>query len=171
MTHEDELRSLESMLAGYKETIKEVNRLGGDGMASVRAEWLLRITELELQREHLSSVVRRARRAALVSSSSLRVGGPGAGGGGGASPEHADSLRVRRGDRATRRDVGGFGGAQKPRFRGGTPAAPRSRPFLCVGSAADWARGRVRGVRRRDLFGFVHFLGWFFSGGGELWGF
>ena len=65
MTHEDELRSLESTLAAYKETIKEVNRLGGDGMASVRTEWLLRITELELQREHLSSVVRRARRAAL----------------------------------------------------------------------------------------------------------
>jgi hypothetical protein len=34
-------------------------------MASVRTEWLLRITELELQREHLSHVVRRARRAAL----------------------------------------------------------------------------------------------------------
>ena len=47
MTHEDELRSLESTLAAYKETIKEVNRLGGDGMASVRTEWLLRITELE----------------------------------------------------------------------------------------------------------------------------
>jgi hypothetical protein len=65
MTHEDELRSLESTLAVYKETIKEVNRLGGDGMVSVRTEWLLRITELELQREHLSSVVRRARRAAM----------------------------------------------------------------------------------------------------------
>jgi hypothetical protein len=65
MTHEDELRSLESTLAEYKGTIKEVNRLGGDGMASVRTEWLLRITELELQREHLSHVVRRARRAAL----------------------------------------------------------------------------------------------------------
>ena len=36
MTHEDELRSLESTLAVYKETIKEVNRLGGDGMVSVR---------------------------------------------------------------------------------------------------------------------------------------
>ena len=41
MTHEDELRSLESTLAVYKETIKEVNRLGGDGMVSVRTEWLL----------------------------------------------------------------------------------------------------------------------------------
>ena len=57
MTPEDELRSLESTLAAYKETIKEVNRLGGDGMVSVRTEWLLRITELELQREHLSHVV------------------------------------------------------------------------------------------------------------------
>jgi hypothetical protein len=65
MSHEDELRSLEVTLARYKETIKEVNRLGGDGMASVRAEWQLRITELELQREHLSHVVRKARRAAL----------------------------------------------------------------------------------------------------------
>jgi len=62
MTHEDELRSLESTLAVYKETIKEVNRLGGDGMVAVREEWLLRIKELELQREHLSHVVRKNRR-------------------------------------------------------------------------------------------------------------
>ena len=31
-------------------------------MARVRKEWLLRITELELQREHLSHVVRKNRR-------------------------------------------------------------------------------------------------------------
>jgi hypothetical protein len=39
-----------------------VNRLGGDGMVTVREEWLLRIKELELQREHLSHVVRKNRR-------------------------------------------------------------------------------------------------------------
>jgi hypothetical protein len=41
--------------------LKEVNRLGGDGMAAVRAEWLLRIKELEQQREHLAHVVRKQR--------------------------------------------------------------------------------------------------------------
>jgi hypothetical protein len=39
-----------------------VNRLSGDGMVAVREEWLLRIKELELQREHLSHVVRKGRR-------------------------------------------------------------------------------------------------------------
>ena len=62
MNPEDELRTLEAMLSTYRETLKEVNRLGGDGMAAVRGEWLLRITELELQREHLSYVVRKNRR-------------------------------------------------------------------------------------------------------------
>jgi len=62
MTPEDELRALEHTLAEYRETLKEVNRLGGDGMAAVRAEWLQRIKELELQREHLSHVVRKNRR-------------------------------------------------------------------------------------------------------------
>ena len=65
MNAEEELKALEETLVAFRETLKEVNRLGGDGMVSVRTEWLLRITELELQREHLSSVVRRARRAAL----------------------------------------------------------------------------------------------------------
>src|SRR4029453_8124481 len=50
MTAEDELREVERTLASYRETLKEVNRLGGDGMAAVRAEWLLRIKELEQQR-------------------------------------------------------------------------------------------------------------------------
>src|SRR6185369_12091146 len=65
MSHEEELRALERTLAGYRETLKEVNRLGGDGMESVRTEWLQRVKELELQREHVSHVVRKARRAAL----------------------------------------------------------------------------------------------------------
>jgi hypothetical protein len=64
MNPEDELKTLENMLSTYRETLKEVNRLGGDGMATVRAEWLLRITELELQREYLSHVVRKNRRRA-----------------------------------------------------------------------------------------------------------
>ena len=62
MNPEDELRTLEHMLSEYRETLEEVNRLGGDGMAAVRDEWLLRIKELELQREHLSHVVRKRRR-------------------------------------------------------------------------------------------------------------
>lgn len=61
MTAEDELRELERTLGSYRETLKEVNRLGGDGMAVVREEWLLRITELEQQREHLAYVVRKQR--------------------------------------------------------------------------------------------------------------
>ena len=61
MTAEDELRELERTLGSYRETLKEVNRLGGDGMAVVREEWLLRITELEQQREHLAYVVRKSR--------------------------------------------------------------------------------------------------------------
>ena len=61
MTAEDELRELERTLASYRETLKDVNRLGGDGMAVVREEWLLRITELEQQREHLAYVVRKSR--------------------------------------------------------------------------------------------------------------
>jgi hypothetical protein len=64
MNPEDELKALEATLATYRETLKEVNRLGGDGMAAVRDEWLLRIKELELQREHLSHVVRKSRRRA-----------------------------------------------------------------------------------------------------------
>ncbi len=64
MNPEDELKALENMLSTYRENLKEVNRLGGDGMAAVRAEWLLRITELEVQREHLSYVVRKSRRRA-----------------------------------------------------------------------------------------------------------
>jgi len=64
MNPEDELKALENMLATYRENLKEVNRLGGDGMVAVRAEWLLRIKELELQREHLSYVVRKNRRRA-----------------------------------------------------------------------------------------------------------
>jgi hypothetical protein len=64
MNPEDELKALEAMLSTYRENLKEVNRLGGDGMPAVRAEWLLRITELELQREHLSYVVRKNRRRA-----------------------------------------------------------------------------------------------------------
>ncbi|HSL50101.1 MAG TPA: hypothetical protein VK878_13630 [Candidatus Deferrimicrobiaceae bacterium] len=64
MNAEEELKALEQMLATYRETLKEVNRLGGDGMVTVREEWLLRIKELELQREHLSHVVRKNRRHA-----------------------------------------------------------------------------------------------------------
>jgi len=64
MSAEEELKTLEATLVGYRETLKEVNRLGGDGMASVRGEWLLRIKELELQREHLSRLVRLSRRRA-----------------------------------------------------------------------------------------------------------
>jgi hypothetical protein len=62
MSPEEELKTLETMLTSYRATLKEVNRLGGDGMASVRAEWLLRINELELQREHLAHLVRKNRR-------------------------------------------------------------------------------------------------------------
>ena len=43
MTAQEELREVERTLAAYRETLKDVNRLGGDGMAAVRAEWLLRI--------------------------------------------------------------------------------------------------------------------------------
>jgi hypothetical protein len=64
MSPEEELKTLEAMLATYRDTLKEVNRLGGDGMAAVRGEWLLRIKELELQREHLAHVVRKSRRRA-----------------------------------------------------------------------------------------------------------
>ena len=62
MNPEEELRTLEETLVTFRQTLNEVNRLGGDGMAMVREEWLLRITELELQREHLSYVVRKGRR-------------------------------------------------------------------------------------------------------------
>ncbi len=62
MNAEEELRTLEATLVRFRETLKEVNRLGGDGMVMVREEWLLRIKELELQREHLSYVVRKGRR-------------------------------------------------------------------------------------------------------------
>ena len=61
MTAAEELQELERTLASYRESLKEVNRLGGDGMAAVRAEWLLRIKELEQQREHLAHVVRKQR--------------------------------------------------------------------------------------------------------------
>ena len=44
---EEELRTLEATLVRFRETLKEVNRLGGDGMVMVREEWLLRIKELE----------------------------------------------------------------------------------------------------------------------------
>ena len=64
MNAEDELKALEATLVAFRETLKEVNRLGGDGMVMVREEWLLRIKELELQREHLSHVVRKNRRRA-----------------------------------------------------------------------------------------------------------
>jgi hypothetical protein len=64
MSPEEELQSLESALVSYRETLKGMNRLGGDGMACVRAEWLLRLDELELQREHLAHVVRKTRRRA-----------------------------------------------------------------------------------------------------------
>lgn len=62
MDAEEELKALEQTLVAFRETLKEVNRLGGDGMVAVREEWLLRIKELELQREHLSHVVRKNRR-------------------------------------------------------------------------------------------------------------
>jgi hypothetical protein len=62
MNAEEELKALEQTLVTFRETLKEVNRLGGDGMAMVREEWLLRIKELELQREHLSHIVRKNRR-------------------------------------------------------------------------------------------------------------
>ena len=62
MNAEEELKALEATLVAFRETLKEVNRLGGDGMVMVREEWLLRIKELELQREHLSHVVRKNRR-------------------------------------------------------------------------------------------------------------
>jgi hypothetical protein len=62
MNAEEELKDVEQALIGLRDTLKEVNRLGGDGMAVVREEWLLRIKELELQREHLSHVVRKNRR-------------------------------------------------------------------------------------------------------------
>ena len=65
MNAEEELKALEETLVTFRETLKEVNRLGGDGMAMVREEWLLRIKELELQREHLSHVVRKNRRRAV----------------------------------------------------------------------------------------------------------
>jgi hypothetical protein len=61
MTAAEELQEIERTLASYRESLKEVNRLGGDGMAAVRAEWLLRIKELEQQREHLAHVVRKGR--------------------------------------------------------------------------------------------------------------
>ena len=64
MNAEEELKALEEALVAFRETLKEVNRLGGDGMVMVREEWLLRIKELELQREHLSHVVRKNRRRA-----------------------------------------------------------------------------------------------------------
>jgi hypothetical protein len=64
MNAEEELKALEETLVAFRETLKEVNRLGGDGMVMVREEWLLRIKELELQREHLSHVVRKNRRRA-----------------------------------------------------------------------------------------------------------
>jgi hypothetical protein len=62
MNAEEELKALERTLVTFRETLKEVNRLSGDGMVAVREEWLLRIKELELQREHLSYVVRKGRR-------------------------------------------------------------------------------------------------------------
>jgi hypothetical protein len=62
MNAEEELKALEETLVTFRETLKEVNRLGGDGMVAVREEWLLRIKELELQREHLSHLVRKNRR-------------------------------------------------------------------------------------------------------------
>ena len=62
MNAEEELKALERTLVTFRETLKDVNRLGGDGMVAVREEWLLRIKELELQREHLSYVVRKNRR-------------------------------------------------------------------------------------------------------------
>jgi hypothetical protein len=65
MNAEEELKTLEETLVTFRETLKEVNRLGGDGMVMVREEWLLRIKELELQREHLSYVVRKNRRRAI----------------------------------------------------------------------------------------------------------
>ena len=65
MNAEEELKTLEETLVTFRETLKEVNRLGGDGMVMVREEWLLRIKELELQREHLSYVVRKGRRRAV----------------------------------------------------------------------------------------------------------
>ena len=61
MTPVEELQEIERTLASYRESLKEVNRLGGDGMVAVRAEWLLRIKELEQQREHLAHVVRKSR--------------------------------------------------------------------------------------------------------------
>jgi hypothetical protein len=64
MNAEEELKTLEETLVTFRETLKDVNRLGGDGMVMVREEWLLRIKELELQREHLSYVVRKGRRRA-----------------------------------------------------------------------------------------------------------
>lgn len=64
MNAEEELKALEETLVTFRETLKDVNRLGGDGMVMVRDEWLLRIKELELQREHLSHVVRKNRRRA-----------------------------------------------------------------------------------------------------------
>ena len=64
MNAEEELKTLEETLVAFRETLKEVNRLSGDGMVMVREEWLLRIKELELQREHLSYVVRKNRRRA-----------------------------------------------------------------------------------------------------------
>ena len=62
MHAEEELKALEETLVTFRETLKDVNRLSGDGMVMVREEWLLRIKELELQREHLSYVVRKNRR-------------------------------------------------------------------------------------------------------------
>jgi hypothetical protein len=62
MNAEEELKDLERMLITFRDTLKEVNRLSGAGMVAVREEWLLRIKELELQREHLSHVVRKNRR-------------------------------------------------------------------------------------------------------------
>jgi hypothetical protein len=62
MNAEEELKTLEQTLVEFRETLKEVNRLSGDGMVAVREEWLVRIKELELQREHLRHVVRNNRR-------------------------------------------------------------------------------------------------------------
>mgnify|MGYP003587566486 FL=1 len=61
MTPVEELQEIERTLASYRESLKEVNRLGGDGMVAVRGEWLLQIKELEQQREHLAHVVRKQR--------------------------------------------------------------------------------------------------------------
>jgi hypothetical protein len=144
VTAEDELREIERTLATYRDTLKEVNRLGGDGMAAVRDEWLLRIKELELQR----GISRTSCASTARGSVSQR---PGGGGRRGASREHAE-LRA-AGVRQSGHETGscGFDDPQKPRFQGGTPPPPNPGPSRAVlrSLGTRGSRCERRGDRQR----------------------